>query len=463
MDIKIAILVVLCLHCTVADYKRYRDFILSQANNVTLNRLFAEHAQKYRTSANQVPNFPCSTYTLKRGAVTVHNLAPEDINVVAGVGDSITAGTGIQAKTIIGLLTEYRGLSWSIGGDENVEDYVTLANIIKKYNPDVKGFSLGKGDVNSDNAHLNVANPGDQARDMPAQANLLVERMKTEPGVDFENDWKLITLFIGGNDLCDYCDDKETFSAANFIAYVTEALDILHKNIPRAFVNVVETLNIADISVLNEGLICDTIHFFLCRCGTFPSETEREEMRAAVRSYQQGVRDLVSSGRYDTRDDFTVVAQPFFEDTEIPRMADTSEADLSYFAPDCFHLSEKGHKAAAEALWNNMVEPVGQKRLKWTPEEPVECPSQDHPYFYTSKNSGDSSRRSKSGFGSSASDSTESGNTDTSSSQTTGLVIGACVAVVGIVCAAIFVVRRKNKNRGQPLLQKNDHVTYTNL
>lgn len=58
--------------------------------------------------------------------------------MVAGVGDSITAGTGIQAKTIIGLLTEYRGLSWSIGGDENVEDYVTLANIIKKYNPDVK-------------------------------------------------------------------------------------------------------------------------------------------------------------------------------------------------------------------------------------------------------------------------------------------------------------------------------------
>lgn len=45
-------------------------------------------------------------------------------------------------------------------------------------------------------------------------------------------------------------------------------------------------------------------------------------MRAAVRSSrdQQGVRDLVSSGRYDTRDDFTVVAQPFFEDTEIPRM-----------------------------------------------------------------------------------------------------------------------------------------------
>lgn len=42
--------------------------------------------------------------------------------------------------------------------------FVCLADIIKKYNPNVKGFSLGKGDVNSENAHLNVANPGDQAR-----------------------------------------------------------------------------------------------------------------------------------------------------------------------------------------------------------------------------------------------------------------------------------------------------------
>lgn len=33
----------------------------------------------------------------------------------------------------------------------------------------------------------------------------------------------------------------------------------------------------------------------------------------------------------------------------------TDKPDLSYFAPDCFHLSAKGHRAAADALWNNMV------------------------------------------------------------------------------------------------------------
>lgn len=32
--------------------------------------------------------------------------------------------------------------------------------------------------------------------------------MKIEFGVDFENDWKFIIFFIGGNDFCDYCDDK---------------------------------------------------------------------------------------------------------------------------------------------------------------------------------------------------------------------------------------------------------------
>ena len=49
--------------------------------------------------------------------------------------------------------------------------------------------------------------------------------------------------------------------------------------------------------------------------------------------------------------------------------------DLSYFAPDCFHLSLKGHRAAADALWDNMIEPVGKKRTKWSPGETVECPT----------------------------------------------------------------------------------------
>lgn len=36
-------------------------------------------------------------------------------------------------------------------------------------------------------------------------------------------------------------------------------------------------------------------------------------------------------------------------------------ADVSLFAPDCFHFSEYGHAVVGKNLWNNMLQPVGQK------------------------------------------------------------------------------------------------------
>ncbi len=43
---------------------------------------------------------------------------------------------------------------------------------------------------------------------MPGQAEDLVSKLNADQLVDMQNDWKLITLFIGGNDLCQYCDDR---------------------------------------------------------------------------------------------------------------------------------------------------------------------------------------------------------------------------------------------------------------
>mgnify|MGYP002790766067 FL=1 len=40
---------------------------------------------------------------------------------------------------------------------------------------------------------------------MLQQAKDLVNRMKTSDNIDFENSWKLITIFVGGNDLCHSC------------------------------------------------------------------------------------------------------------------------------------------------------------------------------------------------------------------------------------------------------------------
>lgn len=370
------------------QYGEYKRFLEEQSKNATFMKLFENHLKNFHRTEMKNEIFPCEPFRLNKNATTVHELTPADVSVIGAIGDSITAGTGITAKTPIGLLRQDRGLSWSGGGDGTIEDHITLANILKHYNPKLKGFSVQSGDFESDNAHLNVADPGNEARNMPFQARLLVDRLKSgQEGVDFQNDWKVITMFIGGNDLCNYCGDKPEYTVEKYIGYITEALDVFHKEIPKAFVNVVETLDIANVPLLNENLVCDTLHYFTCKCGAFPgSDENHKELRELVHAYQKGLEKLVASGRYDTRDDFTVVSQPFFTETKIPVNSDGT-TDLDYFAPDCFHFSELGQQSAAAALWDNMIQPVGMKRKYWKPKEPTECPDTENPYLFTKKNS----------------------------------------------------------------------------
>lgn len=44
-------------------------------------------------------------------------------------------------------------------------------------------------------------------RDMPTQANDIVFRMKNDTRIDYDNDWKMVSLFVGGNDLCASCEN----------------------------------------------------------------------------------------------------------------------------------------------------------------------------------------------------------------------------------------------------------------
>jgi len=44
----------------------------------------------------------------------------------------------------------------------------------------------------------------------------------------------------------------------------------------------------------------------------------KNELLELTRKYQFETEMLVRSGKYDTRDDFTVVVQPFFRDTVPP-------------------------------------------------------------------------------------------------------------------------------------------------
>ncbi|CAF2361115.1 unnamed protein product [Rotaria sp. Silwood2] len=305
---------------------------------------------------------------------SVHALRPADIKHIASMGDSLTAANGAKAFSVVAVIVEYRGVSWSIGGDENLQKVVTLANILRKFNSQLDGYSLGTGNRNSSKAGFNVAKAGAVSADMPSQANLLVERMTNALGAaKFAADWKLVTFFIGGNDLC-----------ANYRNNVKRALDILKARMPRTLVNFVTVLNVAELEDLHEGIRCQTLQNLMCDCGV--DKKTRDQIRVANVDYQRETTVLIDSGIYDTSDDFTVVRQPFMEHMKVPLKSDGS-ADFSYFSPDCFHFSQKGHEAAAVELWNNMMQKVGHKTTTWYLADTLQCPSTGNGYIYTSKNS----------------------------------------------------------------------------
>ena len=66
---------------------------------------------------------------------------------------------------------------------------------------------------------------------MPHQADWLIAKMKADPNIDYENDWKVVTLFIGGNDLCAWCNNIVYYAADNYVNFIHESLMTLHDQV----------------------------------------------------------------------------------------------------------------------------------------------------------------------------------------------------------------------------------------
>lgn len=179
---------------------------------------------------------------------SVHRLTPGDIDVIGGIGDSLTAANGAFAIDTLQPLLEGRGVSWSIGGKDNWRKFITLPNLLKEFNPKLYGFSTAANSLGfQKESRFNVAEPGAISVHTITQAKNLVKRMRSDPRVDIKRHWKVVTMMIGSNDFClDVCyydnQDKLVEQAARDMILV---LRILRENLPRTLVNVVLPVGMA--------------------------------------------------------------------------------------------------------------------------------------------------------------------------------------------------------------------------
>lgn len=172
----------------------------------------------------------------------MHQLKPGDIDIIAAIGDSLTAGNGGLATESLHVLVESKGVSFPIGGDRTWREYLTVPNILKEFNPNLYGYSTSDGAAFHQTSKFNVAEMGAMSRDMPHMAKELVRRMTKDPNVKPEH-WKLINFFIGANDFCiDICfrDDMGNI-VKNHEKDVLKVFRTLRDNLPRVMLNVLIT------------------------------------------------------------------------------------------------------------------------------------------------------------------------------------------------------------------------------
>ncbi|KAL7047265.1 hypothetical protein ACKWTF_002853 [Chironomus riparius] len=277
---------------------------------------------------------------------SVHRLTPGDIDVVAAMGDSLTTANGALANYELQTALEYRGISWSGGGKDNWRRYITLPNLIKVYNPNVYGYSEFPFSMGYQReSKFNVAEPGALTSDISLQAMNLVKRMKSDIKVDIRSHWKIITITIGANDFCSqvcFYDDQEKL-IKDAERNIINSLRIIRDNLPRTLLNLVIPFDVGLLLTFKQvPRNCKVFHYAECQC--LKSLTQFRKIKRTMKTikiWRDRIARIPDMKEFHYRDDFEINLIKFIKDM---RFAETrnNKTDYTFFAEDCFHLSQKG-------------------------------------------------------------------------------------------------------------------------
>jgi len=259
-----------------------------------------------------------------------------------------------------------------------------LQIFLSQYNPNLQGgaptwsFPLVKG------AYLDAGVSMARVENLEDQLAYLIHKLKTTYAstVDYQNDWKLLTIFIGANNLCNACVDNGHHwdsSPAYFESHLDKVLGLVRKTIPRVFVNLITIFNISGVYYAGKTSEYCTIFHDLwkseCTCVETGKKWDLQTMDDFTVAYNKISEKLAKKYAGLNDPNYTVVVQPGLSGIDLPKFPDP----LAYLSDlDCFHLSLCANEAFSYQIWNNMQTPVGQKST--TPDIQnlkLKCPNQN--------------------------------------------------------------------------------------
>jgi hypothetical protein len=233
-------------------------------------------------------------------------------------------------------LVEYRGSAWMMGGDEGE---ISVGNFMKRFSPGLIGLSHGNSwpldalkwqnhivqPWDAPVTHLNAAQSMARLEAVPSQVDYLVKQLTTtyKGRVDMKKDWKMITLFIGANNLCAVCEGPK-YSAEWFEQNLQSVLTQIHTNIPRVWVNLVALFNISqvyDLAMTSDYCYAmwDTVLGGECPCMTKLSRppSDRKKMDEMSVQYNIVMHKLAKQWQALNDPEFNVVVQPFLTNSAL--------------------------------------------------------------------------------------------------------------------------------------------------
>ncbi|XP_011161176.1 phospholipase B1, membrane-associated [Solenopsis invicta] len=378
--------------------RAFRDWTFDAFGRTGTQERYLHIARKLNKIQETVPDhvpFPCNVTGGRSPKVpnSVHKLRPGDIDVIAAMGDSLTAGAGIFADNLFQVGIENRGVTATGGGQGTWREYLTLPNILKEFNPNLIGYALGDSLTTHKAAQLNFAETGAESADMMYMAGTLIKKIKNDPRIDLHKHWKFISLMIGANDFCnEICWTSSPWSILkDHKVELLQVLRTLRDNLPRTFVALIPPPHLKALvdsrRKARSSFTCFLTTDFECPCLFGLSFRRFRSMYYNIISQWQKIDMEIASYPEFQRDDFVVVAQPVLINSTIPLDSD-GFTDMTYLSSDCFHISQKFNALYANSLWNNLLEPVGAKSMSWENVfHKFYCPTPERPFLTTMLNS----------------------------------------------------------------------------